>query len=319
MKRMRLFLAGGILWLCLQGAVFAESVEIQIADVPPEAEAVQLLFSEEEAAACVHQGAYWNAHSVPDETEISGLSIHWGEGYVTKIPRSVLVFGAEEQEPVQRLFVPKTLQLVTCTVHHRYFLQTENEKLPEGEVLETLGTYVGASASDVVVRRLEYADNVYTGGELRADEEIETATVITLDYVRTLNALTPVTPAPSASEPTPEPLPEEAPPEPSPSSAPPSISAEEPQGSVSFNSAQSDVQSEPPYRTPRPAPATESGEESDPGTGDTQVLTGYWVAAAFAAALLAGLWMLRQRKKRFAGENTENPAQKTDDAENKEN
>ena len=40
MKRMRLFLAGGILWLCLQGAVFAESVEIQIADVPPEAEAV---------------------------------------------------------------------------------------------------------------------------------------------------------------------------------------------------------------------------------------------------------------------------------------
>ena len=155
----------------------------------------------------MHQGAYWNAQSVPDETEISGLSIHWGEGYVTKIPRSVLVFGAEEQEPVQRLFVPKTLQLVTCTVHHRYFLQTENEKLPEGEVLETLGTYVGASASDVVVRRLEYADNVYTGGELRADEEIETATVITLDYIRTLNALTPVTPAPSASEPTPEPLP----------------------------------------------------------------------------------------------------------------
>lgn len=314
MKLLRLLAAAGMLLFCLQVPVFAEPVEFQIADVPPEAEAVLLLLSDGGETACVRQGAYWSAQveTLTEEMEISSLAILWGAGYTTHLPRSVLVFSAEEETQVQKLFVPKSLRLATYTVVHKYWMLSGNEKRLEGEISELVGTYTGAAVGiGTAEQRLEYEGMSYryTGAVPETDQIVETqeGTVLILEYLREEAGSGPEV----SSEPLPADPDSSAPP--SPQYTPETSAAATPQPPDTALPISTPVPNEEsskePGRTPRPQPSSSfhSDPDSDPGTGDAGPFAGYWIAAVAAVIGFLLLLILRLRKRKKQPDAEEEP------------
>lgn len=303
MKRICWIFSVCLLMVLFQMWVSAEEAPIQVVDMPVEADQVTIQLSGGRELTCTRDGAYWNIMEVTvSPEEIAGVSVQWGEGYRTELPRSVLVFSAEQDAPV-KIFVPKTVSLTTYTVVHQYYAalpgEAESEGMLEGTQTEEFGTYTGATLDGEVLGRLPQYEGVsYQFVEVIPEiEEVRDtgdSYGFTLYYVRENDGAL----ESGAQEPTNE----------TPGSSVP-VQQEAPGGATELPLSNESILSDHNASTPpvwsdasspvssrRPASVAASEAFSEPGTGDAGTLSAYLLLAAVAITAFAALLFFRNRK-----------------------